>query len=56
MTDNCYYYVFAYKPRLHSRLVFNYFIQVGKSKNAALDSIADQVDDVAVEGLSIAYV
>lgn len=27
--------------------------QVGKSKNEALDSIVDQMDDVAVEGLSV---
>lgn len=26
------------------------------SKNTALDSIVDQVDDVAVEGLSVAYI
>lgn len=30
----------------------NLIIQVGKSKNEALDSIVDQMDDVAVEGLS----
>ena len=26
-------------------------LQIGESKNEALDSIVDQVDDVAVEGL-----
>lgn len=31
----------------------NLITQVGKSKNEALDSIADQMDDVAVEGLSV---
>lgn len=30
-----------------------YVIKVGKSKNEALDSIVDQMDDVAVEGLSV---
>jgi len=34
-------------------LSMNLIIKVGKSKNEALDSIVDQMDDVAVEGLSV---
>ena len=30
---------------------FFFLLQIGESKNEALDSIVDQVDDVAVEGL-----
>ena len=31
------------------------FLQVGKTENNALDSIVDQLDDVAVEGLLMLY-
>ena len=29
---------------------------MGKSENEAIDSIVDQVDDVAEEGLSVSYI
>ena len=36
-------------------IVLFFFLQVGKTENNALDSIVDQLDDVAVEGLLMLY-